>query len=307
MASSESTSRGGGAPSLHVLAHTSSTQEAARELLHAGAGAPLAVLTRDQRSGRGRLGRPWSTPPGGGLALTLVRRSTIGPAARTWYPLVVGLGALEALRGAIGAGEGIGLKWPNDLLTADARKLGGILLEGDGTDHVLVGIGINLAGPIELSDPAALPPAWLWGDGGIAASGPGRDAPVSDAAASALASAVAEGVERELALLDAHGGDAMASGQRGRYGMACLTLGREVRFDDLSTPTAAAPATGRAQRLDGDGRLVLRLPTGAERVVSAGDVRHLRALGDDPPSSPAGRPDAACAPASPDDTQETHP
>ncbi|MBK0332146.1 biotin--[acetyl-CoA-carboxylase] ligase [Brachybacterium sp. MASK1Z-5] len=321
MASRETRTQGGRAPALHVLDHTSSTQDAARDLLRSGEQPPLAVLTRDQRSGRGRLGRPWSTPLGGGLALTLARRSGTDPAARSWYPLVAGLGALEALRGATGAGDGIGLKWPNDLLTADGRKLGGILLEGDGSDHVLVGIGVNLAGPIELADPAALPPAWLWGEGGIAPAGPGPVDlgpvdPARDAAARALAAAIAEGVERELALLDVHEGDAMASGQRGRYGMACLTLGSEVRFDDLSAtsvPAAGADAgqapsggaTARALRLDADGRLVLGLPAGAERVVSAGDVRHLRTVGDD--AAPPGAAAATSAPASPDDIQETHP
>ncbi|UQN30036.1 biotin--[acetyl-CoA-carboxylase] ligase [Brachybacterium kimchii] len=318
MASSESTTRGGRAPALHVLAHTSSTQDAARDLLRSGVEPPFAVLTRDQRSGRGRLGRPWSTPPGGGLALTLVRASGIGPGMRSWYPLVTGLGALEALRGATGAGGGIGLKWPNDLLTADARKLGGILLEGDGPGHVLVGIGVNLAGPVELADASALPPAWLWGEDGIASADPGPVASARDAAARALAAAIAEGVERELALLDAHEGDAMASGQRERYGMACLTLGREVRFDDLSAtsvPGSRAPAahmpdggaTARALRLDADGRLVLGLPEGAERVVSVGDVRHLRTLDGDPPPAPPGATAATSAPASPDDIQETHP
>ncbi|WP_193636361.1 biotin--[acetyl-CoA-carboxylase] ligase [Brachybacterium subflavum] len=318
MASSEPTTRGGRAPPLHVLAHTSSTQDAARDLLRSGAEPPLAVLTRDQRSGRGRLGRSWSTPPGGGLALTLVRASRIGPAARSWYPLVTGLGALEALRRATGAGDGIGLKWPNDLLTSDARKLGGILLEGEGPDHVLVGIGVNLAGPVELADTSALPPAWLWGEHGIAPTDPGAVASARDAAARALASAIADGVERELTLLDAHDGDAMASGQRERYGMACLTLGREVCFDDLSATSVPGPhapgahvpgggATARALRLDADGRLVLGLPEGAERVVSAGDVRHLRTLDGDPPSAPPGATVVPSAPASPDDIQETHP
>jgi len=44
------------------------------------------------------------------------------------------------------------LKWPNDLVVAD-RKVGGILCEvrgsGDGPPWVAIGVGVNVAGPLE--------------------------------------------------------------------------------------------------------------------------------------------------------------
>jgi BirA family biotin operon repressor/biotin-[acetyl-CoA-carboxylase] ligase len=306
-------------PALHELAHTTSTQDAARELRQHGAARPFVVLTRDQRGGRGRLGRPWRLPPGSGLALTLARRSSLRPAARSWYPLVVALGVIEALR-AEDLGTGVGLKWPNDILTAQGRKLGGILLEGDDEDGVLVGIGVNLAGPIDLEDPRALAPGWLWGEGGIS---PGTPAPAGPEPGEsepeevrALARDIAEHVEAELHRLDVHGGDAMASGQRSRYGMACLTLGREVRFHaaDLAGSADGTAQTATAIRIDGDGRLVLRPADGPERTVSAGDVRHVRVVPDGAPApvAPPGRsapPAASDAPpaTTPESDQETHP
>jgi BirA family biotin operon repressor/biotin-[acetyl-CoA-carboxylase] ligase len=67
--------------------------------------------------------------------------------------LVVGVAALRALRQHHIAG--VGLKWPNDLVTAQG-KLGGILIEmrseSAGPVHVVVGIGINMALGQQLRD-----------------------------------------------------------------------------------------------------------------------------------------------------------
>jgi len=60
--------------------------------------------------------------------------------------LVVGIAALRALRER--HVSGVGLKWPNDLVTPQG-KLGGILIEmrseSAGPVHVVVGMGINMA------------------------------------------------------------------------------------------------------------------------------------------------------------------
>jgi BirA family transcriptional regulator, biotin operon repressor / biotin---[acetyl-CoA-carboxylase] ligase len=111
---------------LHRLGTVESTQLAA-------AGLPLGsvVVADHQTAGRGRHGRSWEAPPGGGLFVTFV----LSPA-----PLVVfaaGVAAAEA------CGGDVLLKWPNDLVLHD-RKLGGILAEIR-NEHALVGIGINLS------------------------------------------------------------------------------------------------------------------------------------------------------------------
>jgi BirA family biotin operon repressor/biotin-[acetyl-CoA-carboxylase] ligase len=63
-------------------------------------------------------------------------------------------------------------------------------------------------------------------------------------------------------------------GLRERVAAACVTLGEEVT---VSLPGGEA-LTGRAERLDEDGRLVVR--TGeAETAVGAGDVVHVRGIG----------------------------
>jgi BirA family biotin operon repressor/biotin-[acetyl-CoA-carboxylase] ligase len=107
-----------------------------------------ACLAEIQSAGRGRRGRAWHLPLGGGLALSLRRGFDGGMASLAGLSLVAGLAAREALADC--GVEGIGLKWPNDLV-ADGAKLGGILVEAGGEAHgpchAVVGIGINVRVP----------------------------------------------------------------------------------------------------------------------------------------------------------------
>ncbi len=105
----------------------------------------LACVTEIQSHGRGRRGRSWQTPLGGGIALSLLKRFDGGIASLAGLSLVAGVAAVQALADC-GIGE-VGLKWPNDLVARGA-KLGGILVElgGDsmGPCHAVIGIGINV-------------------------------------------------------------------------------------------------------------------------------------------------------------------
>lgn len=102
-------------------------------------------LAERQSAGRGRRGRAWQMPLGGGLALSMFCRFDGAMASLAGLSLVAGLAAVDAL--ARCGVDGVGLKWPNDLVARDA-KLGGILVElgGDalGPCHAVIGIGINL-------------------------------------------------------------------------------------------------------------------------------------------------------------------
>jgi BirA family biotin operon repressor/biotin-[acetyl-CoA-carboxylase] ligase len=67
-------------------------------------------------------------------------------------------------------------------------------------------------------------------------------------------------------------GDARRAGTAEAYAERCVTLGRRVR----ALLPGGAVVEGMATAVDDDGRLVLRLRDGASRVVSAGDLEHLR-------------------------------
>lgn len=266
------------APVVHRLAACGSTQEEARALLRGGGAAPFAVCTRDQRAGRGRLERAWSVPPGCGIALTLAHRTPLQPAQRAWCSLAAGLAVLDALADVleVEALAGLGLKWPNDVLTSDERKLAGILVEADGADGLLVGVGLNLRDP---NPPGAagepLVAGWLLGPEGLAEPAESHSA-VDERIATALEDALAGRLEERLARLDAHGGDAVAAGMRERYIMRCVTLGREVRVQSLAPASADGALVGRAVDIDCEGRLVVEA-AGAERIaVAAGEVSRVR-------------------------------
>lgn len=116
-----------------------------------------AVLASLQREGRGQLRRQWHSPRGNlYVTFRLPRAANLsGDAAAvvTGYLLVRSLNALGFL---------LFLKWPNDLLSSDGRKVGGILLEErDGV--LLAGLGLNLVeAPAALRTAAATPAAVMF-------------------------------------------------------------------------------------------------------------------------------------------------
>ena len=96
-----------------------------------------------QTSGRGRRGRQWLSPFARNLYFSMLWPFE-GIAAIQGLSLAVGLAVYRAL--SPHQIEGLGLKWPNDVLV-NGEKLGGILIELTGvvTDacHVVVGMGLN--------------------------------------------------------------------------------------------------------------------------------------------------------------------
>ncbi len=109
-------------------------------------------VAETQSAGRGRRGRDWQSPLGGNIYFSLLKRFSRGMGSLSGLSLAVGVALVEALADCGVAG--IGLKWPNDVL-ANGRKLAGILVElgGEflGPCHAVIGIGINLRLPPDLS------------------------------------------------------------------------------------------------------------------------------------------------------------
>lgn len=121
-------------------------------LLECGGHGDVCVAER-QTAGRGRRGRPWFSPYGRNLYLTVRWHFHQGVAGLEGLSLAVGVLLAETLD-QLGIGN-IALKWPNDLLCAD-KKLGGILIEvgGDLTGEcvVVIGVGLNVFMSAVLAD-----------------------------------------------------------------------------------------------------------------------------------------------------------
>lgn len=242
---------------LDIVAHTGSTNADLRDRAAAESVPHLSVLlTRDQRSGRGRLDRSWQTPPGAALAVSvLLRLDGIAPAERGWVPLVAGLAMSEAISAQL-PDRRVSLKWPNDVLVeagGAAAKICGILAEAVGADEVIVGTGINTA---MTAEQAPVPTATSFAMLGVACD---EDRLLAD---------YLTALERALSLLrEAEGA---GSGIHTAVSARCSTLGQQVR---VILPSAQI--TGRARRLAPDGRLVV--DDGVhEHIISAGDIVHLR-------------------------------
>jgi BirA family biotin operon repressor/biotin-[acetyl-CoA-carboxylase] ligase len=134
---------------LDVLLSIDSTNLYLSQLAEAAVGRMQVCLAEVQQAGRGRRGRSWIAPFGGGLCISLSWRFLEAPPAFSALGLAVAIAVECALR-RFGA-EGVGVKWPNDLLW-QKRKLAGILIEmrgeSGGPAHVVIGIGINVSMPL---------------------------------------------------------------------------------------------------------------------------------------------------------------
>ena len=132
--------------SYRYLGKATSTQDELRTWIGEGAPRGAVVLAERQTQGRGRRGRTWTSADEPGRGLTFSVLLTPGSVSQLpLLPLVAGL----ALARVCGAGSHV--KWPNDLLAPDGRKIAGILVEaqtiGSEVAFAMVGIGINVTPP----------------------------------------------------------------------------------------------------------------------------------------------------------------
>jgi BirA family biotin operon repressor/biotin-[acetyl-CoA-carboxylase] ligase len=128
---------------------TESTNDDAVAAAKAGDPGHLWVVAREQRAGRGRHGRQWSSPPGN-LYASLLLVDPCEPAIAPQLGFVAGLALHEAVESLTGIGAPrLALKWPNDLLL-DGAKTSGLLLEGhrvgaESSLAIVIGFGINVS------------------------------------------------------------------------------------------------------------------------------------------------------------------
>jgi BirA family biotin operon repressor/biotin-[acetyl-CoA-carboxylase] ligase len=231
-----------------------STNDRARELLADPLVDGTVVVADEQTAGRGRGERTWYSPADHSLSMSAALRPRIAVADAWQLALGTALAASEACDPVAATG----LKWPNDLIGADGRKVGGILIEtiieGDRLVGAVIGIGMNVdwrrAGmPDEIRD-AATSLADLGG-------GPPIDRVL-------LLDRLLDRLSDELARLE--DGQTPVS----RYRARCRTLGEHVRVA-LGDRTV----DGLAVEVDEGGALVVDSAAGRQRITS-GEVQQVR-------------------------------
>jgi BirA family biotin operon repressor/biotin-[acetyl-CoA-carboxylase] ligase len=222
-----------------------STNDRARELAVEGA-EDVLVVAGEQTGGRGRLDRPWASPPGGVYASLLLRPDR-PPAHAPIFTLAAAVAVARACREA---GVEAVIKWPNDVLLAGSeRKLAGVLTEMEGeADRVswlIVGVGANVdVAADELPETATS---------------------VRAAGGTADRRRFCQRVVETLHELTLAPEDVLPA-----WRDYAVTLGREVRVD-----TPGGIVEGEAVGVEFPGALIVRTDDG-ERVVHAGDCEHLR-------------------------------
>jgi len=270
---------------IHAFSVCDSTSLFARRLLERREPPPhgTLVVADYQRAGYGRHARPWQAPAGTALLFSLIlypeECASVSAGRAT---MAAGAAVIDALR-AEGPAK-CAIKWPNDILAPDGRKLCGILTEQtrvvqQADEHVsresparsedgdrpvatranaprrhalITGIGINVNQSEEDF------PEPLRGSATSVRLAVGR--PISRLR---LLAAVLKALEHYLAQPDEALFDA--------WQHACTTLGRTVRVR-----LADRVMVGQALGLESDGSLILRHASGTLETIHSGDVEELR-------------------------------
>ncbi len=222
----------------------------------------LVLLAEKQTGGKGRQNRPWFSPSGQNIHLSLLLRPCL---PMRDYPIFSPAAAVGVVKGiAKMTGLTVGIKWPNDVMIdagkLGTRKLGGILLEskttGDQAVPLVIGIGLNVN--LDREDfPSELQSS--------ATSLKIETGKIIDR--SALVCMLLEEIAEQVLALQEGNSQAVLQEVRAN----CFTLGKPVRVT-----TARQVFEGRAETIDEEGALMIRMGDQLVRRIVIGEITHLR-------------------------------
>ncbi|MCB9993864.1 MAG: biotin--[acetyl-CoA-carboxylase] ligase [Hyphomicrobiaceae bacterium] len=236
--------------SVHGFESVESTNLRALEHPRAGGGDRVWFAALEQTAGRGRRGRQWSSSKGN-LAASVLISAAPGQAGLANLGFVAGVSTYAALARLVDEGDArLALKWPNDVLY-DGHKLVGILIEAETAGdrvNLAIGIGVNVS-----EAPTGLPYA----------------------ATSLSKMGIAAGAETVFELL--------AEAFSHWFGVWNLGAGLADVLDYWRAHAAGlgerivvrqtdGSFEGSFERLDDEGRLIVRMDDGSTRLVTAADV-----------------------------------
>ena len=233
-----------------------STNGTAHRLAQQGYPSGTVVTTDAQVGGRGRFGRTWHMRERASIACSVILRPTLAPSELAGLGIAAAIAAVETCRAAEVPAQ---VKWPNDIVVGE-RKLGGVLceasLQGTAVQHAIVGVGLNVNDDF-------------------------RDQPDLRASATSIRLFTGQPVDRSTLLIRLlHELDGWIAETRPQpvvlsgWATRCATVGRTVTVHDACSGRQIA--SGQAIRLEADGALIVRQPSGDTRRFdyAAVSVRH---------------------------------
>ena len=237
---------------VEVVDAIDSTNSELMRRARAGNLAPVLLVAERQTAGRGRMGRPWHSAQDAAQPLTLTFSLGLPLAPHDWSGLSLAVGVSVADSLDADGHSGIRIKWPNDLWTADDRKLAGILIEtatastsagaAPATRYVVIGIGVNI-GPRD-GDGLRAPPACL------------QEQTPAMTAPEAL-QLIVEPLVRDVLAFGAQGFAPFAA----RFAARDALQGRQIELSDGTS--------GRCEGVGAAGELLVTTPTGLQSITSS--------------------------------------
>ena len=237
---------------LAVFETLDSTNEQARRLAIDGAPDGTVVWAKSQTAGRGRQGRQWQSPEGNLYCSIVVRpEMTAGDAAQFSFVTALALG--RGVSDLLPDDTDMRYKWPNDLLL-NGRKVAGILLESSGVaagrlDWLVIGVGLNVEEYPDIAD----------------------GYPAISLRALGAEPLTVQALLTRFIVGFAH--------WRARWQNEGLSVVREAWLDraarlgeNIAVHLPDGQLSGRFSGLDEGGALLLDLPDGSRRTITAGDV-----------------------------------
>jgi BirA family biotin operon repressor/biotin-[acetyl-CoA-carboxylase] ligase len=125
-----------------------STNNKAYELAESGEPEGTIVVAEAQTHGKGRMGRNWVSPKGGGIYFSVILRPDVETDEIPTITLIAATSVVNTIEKMCSLKAKV--KWPNDIIVS-GKKLGGILTEikaqPDRVEFLILGIGINVNTP----------------------------------------------------------------------------------------------------------------------------------------------------------------
>ncbi len=129
---------------VYLFNEVSSTSAVLDRLAHDGAREGTVVIADSETTARGRLGKPWFSPPAVNVYTSVLLRPDIPLKSVPVFSFIASLALCDTIRQYQ---VPVSIKWPSDILVGD-RKIAEVLAHcgprGEGVDYVILGVGVNV-------------------------------------------------------------------------------------------------------------------------------------------------------------------